>query len=58
MVLELFRLSSEILPVVCVDTKSFVMLQDKWAPNSFEAVYVEVFIFDVVVDELDFYIGF
>jgi hypothetical protein len=44
-------LSPKILPVVCVNTLSLIMLFVEWTPLSFEVEHVEVVIFLHLVDQ-------
>ena len=50
-VVENVWFSSIVLPIVSVDTLSFVMLFIEWAPFSFKIKHVEIFIFFHLVNQ-------
>ena len=55
---ENVRLSPEVLPIVCVDAQSFVMLrQVEWTKNSFVVKNEEIIVKFVVVYQFYLYVG-
>ena len=55
-VIEYLWFPSEVLPIMSIYTKRFVMVgKVEWAPDSFVMKHVEIFIINIIVNQFHFY---